>query len=143
MQSKVHKTDIRLLVAFQQALTKVVNRRELVVIIDFREVGLVEDRPAICGSGLVGVRIHQTGLPQPQEEIGIDLLHFLLEQALQQVKTPATANIAPALATRDSRGSGRFRAVEQAATPRRLLLEVKKPALPIGDRPTIRTGTHV
>ncbi len=143
MQCEVNKTDICPLGAFHQVFAKVINGRKLLVVISFRKVAVVEDRPTITRCRFIGIIVHQPRLTQAKEEIRVDLLDLVLQQTLQEVEPPTTADITSALATGNTGGGGRISPVEQAASPRRLLLKVEQLTLFVSHSPADRSRTHV
>ena len=143
MQRKINKADVGLLVAFHKVRTKMIDGRKLLVVIDFREVAVIENRPAI-GQGRFGwVVIHKPRLAQAKEEIRVDFLNFFLQQTLQKIEPPPPTNITPALTARNASRRRRFGSFEQTASPCRLLLKVKQLPLFVGDRPANRARAHI
>ena len=143
VQREIDKADVGLLIAFREVRAKMVDGRKLLVVIDFREVAVVENRPAI-GRGRFGwIVIDEPRLAQTQEEIGVNLLDFFLQQTLQKIESPPPTNITPALTARSASRCRRFSPFEQTASPCRLFLKVKQLPLFVGDRPANRARTHI
>ena len=136
MSCKVNQADIGLFIGFHKTLAQVVDSRKALIVICFRKIGVVEKRMAVFAMALFPVFFKQPCLTQANEELRVGLRDFFIKEALQQVQTPTTTYIATALTTRDARGSSCFRAIEQAAAPGWLLLEMKEFATFVGYRPT-------
>ena len=89
MKRKIHKTNIRFVIALHQVQTQMIDCLELVVIIRLGKIGSIEYRIAIDGSRII----------ETNKELRVDLSHLLTKELLEQIKAPTSTNVTPALST--------------------------------------------
>lgn len=82
MERQIDETKVGLLIGFHEPLPKVVYGRELLVIVSLVEACIVEEWPEIITMRLVPILAKQASLTQSDEELGVQLVHFLFEEHL-------------------------------------------------------------